>query len=145
MVTDHREKEEEGTMKTLVVEDDFTSRKMLQLMLLPLGECDIAVEGAEAIAAFRSAAAEGKQYDLICLDIMMPELDGHTVLTEIRKMEEEAGISGRDGVRVIMTTALSDSKNILKAFDGQCEAYLVKPIEKRKLFETLRILGLLSE
>ena len=132
-------------MKALIVEDDFTSRKVMQLMLLPFGECDIAVNGFEAIAAFRAAAAERNRYDLICLDIMMPEMDGHAVLREIRRIEEEEGIFGRDGVKVIMTSALSDSGNILKAFNEQCEAYLVKPIEKRKLFEILQNLGLLNE
>lgn len=129
-------------MKTLIVEDDFTSRKLLQLMLLPLGECDVAVNGKEALDAFRLAASEGKRYDLICLDIMMPEMDGHEVLKEIRRMEEEEGIVGRQAVKVIMTTALDDSKNILKAFNEQCEGYLVKPIEKRQLVEKLYSLGL---
>ncbi len=132
-------------MKTLIVEDDFTCRKVLQLMLMTLGECDIAVNGSEALEAFRNAAAARERYDLICLDIMMPEMDGHTVLRNIRKIEEEEGIFGRDGVKVIMVTALGDSSNILKAFNEQCEAYAVKPIEKRKLFEVLKDLGLLSK
>ncbi len=118
---------------------------MLQLMRLPLGECDIAVNGAEAVEAFRTAAAAGKRYHLICSDIMMPELDGHAVLREIRRLEEDAEIYGRDGAKIIMTTALNDSRNILHAFNGQCEDYLIKPIEKRKLFETLHTLGLWNQ
>jgi two-component system, chemotaxis family, chemotaxis protein CheY len=129
-------------MKTLIVEDDFVSRKMMQLMLAPYGECDIAVNGEEALEAFRMAAGEGKRYDLICLDIMMPGMDGHTVLKEIRSMEEADGIGGSGGVRIIMTTALSDSANILSAFNAQCEAYLVKPIAKQKLMAQISKLGL---
>jgi two-component system, chemotaxis family, chemotaxis protein CheY len=134
--------EEKTGLKTLIVEDDFTSRKVLQLMLLPFGECDIAVNGMEALAAFRGVTAEGKSYDLICLDIMMPGMDGHTVLREIRRLEGENGIFGRDCVKVVMTTALSDSKNILQSFNEQCESYFVKPFNKSELLGVLRNLGL---
>ena len=130
-------------MKTLIVEDDFISRKMMQILLSPYGECDIAVDGEEAIEAFELAAREGKRYDLICLDIMMPGIDGHTVLKTIREMEEADQVFGGEQVKIIMTTALKDSRNVLEAFKAQCEAYLVKPIRKQELIQQIRALGLL--
>lgn len=130
-------------MKTLIVEDDFVSRKMMHLLLSPYGECDIAVDGKEAIEAFELAAREGKRYDLICLDIMMPGMDGHTVLKTIRGMEEADQVFGSEQVKIIMTTALKDSKNVLQAFNAQCEAYLVKPIRKQELLQQIRSLGLM--
>ena len=63
-------------MKTLIVEDDFTSRLLLQEILKRFGEIHIAVNGKEAVAAVRSAMDAGVPYDLICLDMMMPEMDG---------------------------------------------------------------------
>jgi two-component system chemotaxis response regulator CheY len=132
-------------MKTLIVEDDFASRRMMQLMLASYGECDIAVNGEEALQAFRLAAQEGRRYDLICLDIMMPRLDGHSVLKEIRRMEEADGVRGRSGAKIIMTTALSHAKDIIEAFNEQCEAYLVKPIERQKLLSQIQALGLLED
>ena len=63
-------------MKALVVEDDFTSRLIMQEMLLGYGSVHIAVNGREALDAFMVAFEKGAPYDLICLDIMMPELDG---------------------------------------------------------------------
>ncbi len=131
-------------MKTIVAEDDFTSRKLLQRLLLQYGECDIAVNGKEAIEAFRLATENGQPYDLICLDIMMPEMDGQEALKAIRTIEEGAGIHGLDGVKIFMTTALHDPKNILGAFRSQCEAYLIKPIDKRKLLKELGNHGLLG-
>jgi two-component system chemotaxis response regulator CheY len=86
---------------------------------------------------------EKEPYDLICLDIMLPKKDGQTVLKEIRDMESDAGIGGLAGVKVIMTTALSDPKNIMEAFSSQCEAYIPKPISKKKLLEEMKGLGLL--
>ena len=87
-------------MKTLIVEDDFTSRLLMQAILSPYGECHIAVNGREAIQAFRLARAQGHPYDLVCLDIMMPEMDGHAVLKALRAAEEAEGILIGDGAKV---------------------------------------------
>ncbi len=131
-------------MKALIVEDDFTSRLLLQGLLQPHGECHISVNGKEAVEAFRTALASGQPYNLVCLDIMMPEMDGQTALKHIREIENKSGIFSSDGAKVIMTTALDDKVNIMSAFREQCDLYLVKPIEKEKLRESLVSLHLIS-
>lgn len=61
-------------------------------------------------------------------------MDGQQALQEIRRIEERHGIRGLDMVKVIMVTAVDDSSNIMKAFrQGQCEAYLTKPLNREKL------------
>lgn len=132
-------------MKCLIVEDDFTARKLLQIYLSDYADCFIAVNGREAVEAVRQALDEAQPYDLICLDIMMPEMNGHKALEAIRRLEKEHGIGGLDGVKVIMTTALDNSKNIIGAFRKGCEAYIVKPIRKEKLFEQMEKLGLFTK
>lgn len=131
-------------MKILIVEDDPTSRQLLTRLLEDYGSCDTAVDGEEAIKAFGMALQQGERYTLICLDIMMPGMDGHATLEQIRRMEADEGVDGLDGARVIMTTALDDSKNVLRAFRSQCEGYLVKPIDKKKLSEKLESLGMMN-
>jgi two-component system chemotaxis response regulator CheY len=131
-------------MRFLITEDDFASRKLMQQYLSDFGNCDIAVDGKEAIEAFRYAWDEGKPYDLICLDIMMPNMDGRTALKKIRQIELEQGIGGFDNVKVIMTTALGDNQNILGSFRDGCEAYIVKPIDKNKFLDELVKLGLIT-
>lgn len=130
-------------MKTLIVEDDFTCRKIMQKFLLPYGDCDIAINGKEAVEAFKEALKNNVTYDLICLDIMMPELDGHGVLKEIRNLELKHAISESRIAKVIMTTALSDSKNFINAYQEKCEGYLIKPIDRNKLHELLIFLKLI--
>jgi len=132
-------------MRVLIVEDDFTSRTLLQKFLKPYGESDIAVDGKEAINAFQLALEEDRSYDLILLDIMMPEMDGQLVLQELRRMENEMGITGLDGAKIIMTSALTDSDNVMTAFREQCDAYLVKPVTKSDLMAKLRELSLIEE
>jgi two-component system chemotaxis response regulator CheY len=131
-------------MRSLVAEDDFTSRKLMQRFLAAHGECDAATDGAEAVDAFQAALEEGEKYDVVCLDIMMPKKDGQTVLKEIRQIEEANDIHGLDCVKVIMTTALSDSKNVMEAFRSQSDAYIEKPVDKKKLVKELQALGLVD-
>jgi two-component system chemotaxis response regulator CheY len=132
-------------MKTLIVEDDFTSRLLLQTFLAGYGECHVAVNGTEAVAAFREACSKGQSYDLICMDIMMPEMDGQTALKEIRAIEEARGINPNHGTKVIMTTALDDIRNVVEAFKGLCDAYLFKPIDTAKLLQHLKNMKLIKE
>lgn len=126
------------TMKSLIVEDDFTSRLLIQKLLIRYGECHMAVNGREAVTAFADAIRSREPYTLVCLDILMPELDGHQALKEIRSLEENNGIMIGDGVKIIMTTALGDMNNKLAAIHEACDAYLVKPIDGHKMLETLQ-------
>jgi two-component system chemotaxis response regulator CheY len=129
----------------LIAEDDFTSRLLMQKLLAPYGECHVAINGREALEAFKSARSKRRPYDLICLDIMMPEMDGQTVLREIRAIEQGAGIHPGRGVKILMTTALKDGKNVMQAFRDLCDGYVVKPIEKAKLLKCLREFGLMDK
>ena len=130
-------------MKTLIVEDDFLARSLLSTLLSEYGVCHIALNGQEALDAISRAMDEGSPYDLVCLDIMMPVMDGQEALLELRKMEEARGIQGLNATKVIMVTAIDDSKNIMKAFrQGLCEAYLTKPLDRNKLISYIKDLGL---
>lgn len=132
-------------MKTLIVEDDFLSRSLLSTLLSEFGICHVAVNGQEALNAVERGLVENDPYDLICLDIMMPVMDGQQALQKIRRLEEQHGIGGLDTAKVIMVTAADDSKNIMKAFrQGQCEAYLTKPLDREKLITHIRDLGLIE-
>lgn len=124
-------------MKSLIVDDDFFSRRILQAILANYGEAHVAVDGEEALFAFNQAIAEETPYDVICLDIMMPGMDGQEVLKRIRQIEESKNRLGDDSTKIIMTTALDDSENIKNAFREQCESYLIKPISKSKLLKIL--------
>ncbi len=132
-------------MRTLIVEDDFTSRAILKKILSPLGECDIAVNGEEAVEAFKLAHRERRPYDLICMDIMMPGMDGQQALRIIRGLERDMDIRGSSEVTVIMTTALDDPKNVVEAYyKGGATSYISKPIDKRMLLHLLGTLGLIK-
>ncbi|WP_028973624.1 response regulator [Spirochaeta cellobiosiphila] len=129
-------------MKILIVEDDFTSRTMVYRLLKDAAECDTAVDGEEALHFFSTSIKDKTPYDLILLDIMLPNKDGQTVLKDIRDMESTAGIKGLERCSILMMTALDDSQNIIEAFRSQCEGYLPKPISKEKLIKAIHKLGI---
>ncbi len=131
-------------MKSLIVEDDFGARRLMQIYLAAFGECSVAINGIEAVNAIRIAIEQNDPYDLICLDIMMPHMDGIEALSKIREIENENGIGGLDGVKVIMTTAKNLSKDILGAFKTGCESYLIKPIKKKDVVAEIEKLGLVT-
>ncbi len=125
-------------MKTLIAEDDFTSRLVLQTFLARYGDCHIAVNGWEAVEAFRSALEGGQPYDLICMDIMMPEMDGREAVKHVRELEEAQGTFPRSRAKIVMTTAVTDVKDVMQCFHELCDAYLVKPINLSDLLKLLR-------
>ena len=131
-------------MRSLVVDDELISRMLLQKLLAPLGECHIAVNGKEAIEAFILADKTRQPYDLICLDIMMPGIDGQKVLQQIRAMEDKKGIPKAKRVAIIMTTALDDAESVMRAVVKYgCNSYILKPIDKVKLIGRLKEIGLI--
>lgn len=129
-------------MRSLIVEDEFTSRKILHRLLSEFGEVDVAVNGVEAVEALRAAATEDERYDLLCLDIMLPDLNGQEVLGLLRELEGERGVVLGAGAKVIMTTSLKDKANVMSAFRQGAESYMVKPITREGILEQLRKLGL---
>ena len=102
-------------MRVLVVEDDFTSRKILQKILGPYGEVDIAVNGLEAVEAFTQSLNDAKPYDLVCMDIMMPEMDGQTALKRIRALEKERGVAPSGEAKVTLFGTGTELALALKA------------------------------
>lgn len=132
-------------MRILIAEDDFASRKMMQKFMSQYGETDVTVDGMEAIDAFLMAMEEDEPYDLICLDVMMPVMDGYQALKGIREMEQERGISKDNGAKIIMMTALNDESNVKMAFDLGCTVYAPKPVDFDKLKKLLAKLELIEE
>ena len=88
-------------MKILLAEDDFVTRKFMASFLSKYGECDVTVDGMEAVDAFMLALEEGEPYDLVCLDIMMPVMDGLQATSAIRNLNKP----GAHSIPIIAMTA----------------------------------------
>ncbi|PCJ62875.1 MAG: response regulator [Planctomycetota bacterium] len=127
-------------MKILIVEDNFVSRNLLVSMLSKYGVCHVAVNGQEAVNAFKESAED--QYDLICLDISMPIKRGLEALKEIRAFELKMKINTFDHTKIVMVSALDDKENITRAYSLNCDGFLAKPIKMDELQKMLSTLNL---
>ena len=132
-------------MKILIAEDDFASRKFMLKFLSNYGDCDVTVDGMEAVDAFLMALEDGEGYDLVTLDIMMPVLDGYQALKAIRDIEKDRGIPEDKMAKIIMTTALNEGRNVKKAFELGCTVYSGKPINQEKFEGVLKKFGMMPK
>lgn len=132
-------------MRILIAEDDMISRKFLYKFLSQYGECDIVVDGMEALDAYLISVKEKEPYDLICLDIMMPRVDGVKVLKAIRDFERQMDVNKKEKAKIIMVTALDDTEYVKEAFELGCQAYAAKPIDTDKLIEVMKNLGVIKK
>ena len=130
-------------MKILLAEDDYLTRKAMDNFLSQYGECNVTVNGMEAVDAFMLALEEEEPYDLVCLDIMMPVMDGYQTLMGIRNLEKERHIPVEKSAKIIMTTALNEEKNVKMAFELGCTIYSGKPIDQGRFEQALKKLGLI--
>ncbi len=132
-------------LRCLVVDDDELSREMLVAMLADCAVCDVVCNGKEAVERFaKSLTSIG--YDVIFLDILMPEMDGHEASRIIRQMEQERGISPDRGVNIVVLTSLNTPDDIIQSYmSAQSAAHLIKPVKPEKLKKTLHRMGLIPE
>lgn len=131
-------------MRILVMEDDFTSATVLQKIMSEYGEVIVAGDGREAVNIYFDYASKNQRFDLICLDIMVPEIDGQEVLKIIRNHETENGMNNlKLRAKIVMITALNDIDNLMSSFREQCEGYIIKPFSREKINKTLSQLDLI--
>lgn len=131
-------------MKILIAEDDRISRSFLQKFMSNYGDVEVAVDGMEAVDMYMDAIKNNEPFDLLCLDIMMPKVDGLKVLRVIRQLEGQNKQAGDHKLKIIMMTALADVGYVDEAFRLGCDAYASKPVDTEKVEEAMRNLGLIS-
>lgn len=121
-------------MRSMIVDDDEMGRMMLATLLEDFGPCDQAANGQEALELFDRAVADGSPYDLICLDIIMPVMDGTETLRQIRERDQQRG----ERTKVFMISACNTPQDIENAFfEGDCDDYIVKPFRREAVSQML--------
>jgi two-component system chemotaxis response regulator CheY len=132
-------------LRFLIADDCNSVQQYLQAIMKRYGECTAAWNGREAVALFDEAIDEGKAFDLVLMDIMMPVMDGLSAVSAIRNIERKRLAPAGLGTKIIMVSCLSDSKHMLTAqYDCGADAYLTKPLELDALIESLRNLQILE-
>ena len=128
-------------MKILIVDDESVSRKVLQKALEAFGQCEEAEDGREATAAFKRAWDESSPFDLLMLDLSMPDMDGKEVIHQIRRLEKDMKVPNQGQTKIVMVTSHSEEDTVLACLRAGCNDFIVKPVDQEVLFEKLAKLG----
>ncbi|MBE5944091.1 MAG: response regulator transcription factor [Lachnospiraceae bacterium] len=128
-------------MRVLVAEDDIASGKFMQKLLSKYGEVVVARDGIAAVDAFVNGINDNQRFDLVCMDIMMPKIDGYKALASIRDAERKLGLARDSRCKVIMISALDEGFDSSYASDDY-EEYLCKPIDIIQFDNVVKKLGL---
>jgi two-component system, chemotaxis family, chemotaxis protein CheY len=124
-------------MRILVVDDESVSRRKLQFIMKNFGRCDQVENGRQAVEAFVKAWEEWAPYDLIALDLVMPEMNGDDALLEIRALENRKNVPEDRRVKVIMITAQSNKDTIVTCVQLGCNDFISKPFDPQIVEEKL--------
>jgi len=128
-------------MRFLIVDDELINRKILEKIVSAVAQSDLVHSGQTAINAFVKAWENWSPYDLILLDIAMPNMDGKDVLEQIRKLETDKKVPPDKKCKIVMVTGASDKATIVSCVQLGCDDYIVKPIDAKPLALKLRRLN----
>ncbi|MBF0480578.1 MAG: response regulator [Desulfovibrionaceae bacterium] len=133
-------------MRALIVEDDPVSRKHLEFILAPYAACETAEDGAAAVKAYHDALKKRKPFHLICMDILLPGMDGHQALEQIRQIEAKRGLPPGKCAKAFMVSAHNEPKNVSRSFfQGQALTFISKPYTEEEIVEELKKFGLVKD
>ena len=129
--------------KILIVDDSTSIREQLMAILSPVAECHPAADGQEAVDIIKKTQGTGNDFDLVIMDVIMPEKDGLTAVKEIREFEKAKGWTGEDTLTIIIATTIKEPSKILIAqYECGADAYIAKPFTEKTVLQTLSSNGL---
>ena len=128
-------------MKILVVDDELVSRKKMETILDKFGPCTGIATGTQALALFSRALDKGEGFELITLDISLPDMRGTEVLSRLREIEQEHNVREDGKAKVLMVTSHADQETVLLSIVAGCDDYIIKPFSKETMDEKIRKIG----
>jgi CheY-like chemotaxis protein len=122
-------------LSVLVAEDNEINALLLRSLLSRLGhDVVITTNGEEALESWLAAKSAGAPYDLVLMDIQMPQLDGVETTKRIRG--REAGQPGRR-TPILALTANTLVEDRYACFEAGMDGFLIKPLDREKLADAL--------
>ncbi|MBE0699327.1 MAG: response regulator, partial [Anaerolineaceae bacterium] len=119
-------------MRILLAEDNEINQKMTRTMLTRMGHIvDLAGNGSEAVDAVKKA-----NYDLVFMDVQMPEMDGFEAAQTIRQLEA-SGVLKTAHMPIVAMTAHALHGDRQRCMDAGMDDYVSKPLDPRKVFQAI--------
>ena len=120
-----------GNFRILVAEDNTGTQFLLKVLLAKLGFSSVVIvdDGSKAVDEFKEHS-----YDLVLMDVQMPDMDGLEATRMIREMERERG----GHIPIVACTAYALEEDRARCFDAGMDACVTKPFDSRILLDTIR-------
>jgi signal transduction histidine kinase/DNA-binding response OmpR family regulator len=139
LLTRHSLREEQTVAKVerplhvLLAEDNLVNQKVASRMLEKRGHTvTIVSDGVAAVKAFKA-----HRFDIILMDVQMPEMDGLQATAQIRRMEQELGLPENPRIRIIALTAHAMASDRARCLAAGMDDFISKPIQAAELFKLL--------
>ncbi len=130
-------------LKILVAEDDEANRKFLTKLLAKFGDVTIVGDGFQAVKSYMQALDEKEPFQLVCLDVMMPKIDGYKALDAIRELEGKYALIAGERAKIIMISALDEGGFDEELAGNQYDCYMSKPIDILEFEMNLKRMGMI--
>jgi two-component system, chemotaxis family, chemotaxis protein CheY len=112
-------------IKTLIIDDEIQGYTCIKSML---GVCDIVESGLIGVEYAETALKIKSYYNLILLDVVIPDLDGIEVIRKIRDLEKSYNIKSSSEAKVVVVSSRRDEPTILEAFRNGATGGIDKPV-----------------
>jgi len=127
-------------LNILIVDDEPVSRIKMKKIMSRYGDCDEAATGMSALYL-----VDNRQYDLMTLDVDMPQMSGIEVLAGVREMEQRHRANDRPPMKIVMVTAMGDRQTFSRSLFTGCDDYIIKPFQPETIDRQMRIMGILPK
>lgn len=124
-------------MRILIVDDEEVSRKKLTKILQTLGDCEAVDTGEKALNAFKDAYYAGSPFDIVTMDVGLPEMNGTEIVNRLRLMEKKASEMGAEPAKIIMVTSHADKDTVMESVASGCDDFIVKPFDGETIISKL--------
>lgn len=128
-------------INVLCVDDDPVSLNKMVAIMEEIGDCRQAETGKEAVAIFFKKLETGNTFDLITLDISLPDMEGTEVLRILRQIEADKAVAGLKPAKIIMVTSHADKGRVVASLKAGCNDYIVKPFDINTLISKVEQFG----
>ena len=107
------------------------------------GEVTVVADGFQAVKSYMQAMDDKEPYQLVCLDVMMPRIDGYKALDAIRDLENKNALTAGERAKIIMISALDEGGFDEELAGSQYDCYMSKPIDILEFEMNLKRMNLL--
>ena len=124
-------------MKILIIDDDPNVKNSIEKLPIQIDELQAIRSGDAAIRGVKNALKRQDPFELITVDIELPDMDGRQVVLEIRKMELEYATTKERSAVILVLTAKADEKSVKTSFAAGANSFIVKPFKPETIIKTL--------